>query len=453
MSNRIVILNGADSTDERFGTALSLLISMLEQEQADVRCFHLKDIHLAHCTGCFGCWVKTPGQCVTADQGREIVRTIVNSDTLILFTPVTFGGYSSTLKLMVDRFIPLVSPFFILRHGEIHHLPRYQRYPRLIGIGLAEKKIPGADKIFQTLAGRNAVNMLSPSFAAGVVDTNTDQDNMKRQLQELIVRSDPWPPKDLLDFFPKPDDGLTDCSDTKGRALLVVGSPKINQRSTSAILGEYVLEKMADAGWETDALTLKADLNRDSGQQKLLAAAGRADLIILAFPLYVDALPFLVTKALEVLADQRANDPDSPGASPRRLFVIINNGFPEYEQNALALAICRAFADQCGFTWAGALALGAGEAQGAETELHLKSRMGLARGHIRRALDAAGASLAGNRPVLFSVQEQIGKTPLLLMPFGLWRRMFIWVGALWWLKKAAKNGLKKRDLDAGPYAE
>ena len=449
MSTQVVILNGAGSGDDRLEKPLSLLVSLLEQARADVRCYHLKDIPLAHCSGCFGCWIKTPGRCVVADQGREILRDIINSDTLILFTPVTFGGYSSTLKLMVDRFIPMVSPFFILRHGEIHHLPRYRRYPRLIGIGLTPRKDRLTGEIFQALVGRNAVNMLVPSFAAGVLEADADQDTLSRQMRELISRSDPWPPENLNTFFPKVDDTLTGPAGGKGRALLIVGSPKINQRSTSAILGEYVLGKMAAAGWETGTLTLKADLKRESGQKKLRAAAGQADLIILAFPLYVDALPFLVTKALEVLADQRPTDADTP----RRLFTIINNGFPEYQQNALALAICRNFADQCGFTWAGALALGAGEALGGETDLHMKNRMGLSRSHIRRALGTAGSRLAENRPVLFSVQEQMGKTPLPLMPFGLWRRIFIWVGSLWWLKKASKNGLKKRDLVAAPHGD
>jgi hypothetical protein len=49
---------------------------------------------LAHCLGCFGCWLKTPGMCVEDDAGRQVARAIVQSDTTVLYTPATFGGYS-----------------------------------------------------------------------------------------------------------------------------------------------------------------------------------------------------------------------------------------------------------------------------------------------------------------------------------------------------------------------
>ena len=72
---------------------------------------------------------------------------------------------------------------------------------------------------------------------------------------------------------------------------------------------------------------------------ELLAAVDRADLVILAFPLYVDSLPYLVTQALEQIAARRAGETDIR----RPLFLAIANcGFPEVRHNATALAICRA---------------------------------------------------------------------------------------------------------------
>ncbi len=84
-----------------------------------------------------------------------------------------------------------------------------------------------------------------------------------------------------------------------------------------------------------------------------------ADLVTLAFPIYVDTLPAPVIEALELIAAHRqGSDP-----SHRQSFTTFANcGFPEADQCANALAICDTFAGQAGFEWAGSLALGAGEA-------------------------------------------------------------------------------------------
>jgi len=83
----------------------------------------------------------------------------------------------------------------------------------------------------------------------------------------------------------------------------------------------------------------------------------RADLILLAFPLYIDVLVYLPTKALEVIAEHRRAAGD--GARLQGLFGLANNGFPEAHQNNLALSILRLFAARSGMTWLGGMALGA----------------------------------------------------------------------------------------------
>ena len=85
---------------------------------------------MGSCIGCFACWLKTPGICVETDEGRAIAEAVVHSDTVIIVAPVTFGGYSSEIKKAQDRWIPLILPDFGVYHREIHHKPRYDRYPR-----------------------------------------------------------------------------------------------------------------------------------------------------------------------------------------------------------------------------------------------------------------------------------------------------------------------------------
>jgi multimeric flavodoxin WrbA len=94
---------------------------------------------LAHCTGCFGCWVKTPGECVLRDGIDRINAAIMNSDAFIYLTPVVFGQFSASIKTVVDRGLPNMLPFFIVRpDGSTMHPARYDHYPSYVIIGYKE---------------------------------------------------------------------------------------------------------------------------------------------------------------------------------------------------------------------------------------------------------------------------------------------------------------------------
>jgi len=164
---------------------LNVLSHVLQADGVQVETFPLREMKLAHCLGCFGCWIKTPGMCVEADAGRQIAKAIIRSDVMVLFTPVTFGGYSPELKKMVDRFIQLISPFFQMDHGEVHHPPRYAHRPRLMVVGVQRHPNSAEAHIFKTLAGRNAINFHPPSYAAEVVLSTDDVDALRGRFEEL----------------------------------------------------------------------------------------------------------------------------------------------------------------------------------------------------------------------------------------------------------------------------
>ena len=451
-NKKIVILDGTGRGDDYLAYPFSVLTDILSNESSDLKCYHLKDIQLAHCTGCFGCWVKTPGICTKPDEGREIIQNIIQSDMTVLFSPVTFGGYSSTLKIMVDRFIPIVFPFFGKYHGETHHVPRYSSYPRLVGIGVQRQFAKEEADLFKALVGRNAINFHAPSFAADVFVSDEEKGSLDERLKNAISRSDPFPLiSDIEPFFPKAEEVPVDNKEEIGRnALLIIGSPKVKDRSTSSILGEFLIDIMKSHGWNIEILTLKASLNREKGQAELCSAVDRSDQIIFAFPLYIDSLPYLVTKAIEVIAHHKKT---LQVKKPQKLFTLINNGFPEFHHNALALAICRFFAEQSKFFWSGALAMGAGEAIGGGKELTETKRSGPPVKHVIEALEKAGADLANGMNVSQQIQKIISKSPIPILPHSLWRWMFKKLGGQWWKKQAIENEVKREEMYAKPYAD
>lgn len=83
-------------------------------------------VNLQHCIGCFGCWVKTPGQCVIKDEYADMGKLLSGCKDLVLVSRCTYGGFSPYVKNVLDRSIcPYVSPYFVKRNNEFHHKRRY----------------------------------------------------------------------------------------------------------------------------------------------------------------------------------------------------------------------------------------------------------------------------------------------------------------------------------------
>lgn len=127
------------------------------------------EMDIAACRGCFQCWVRTPGVCAIDDGGRDVARAWMQSDVVVLLTQVTFGGYCADLKRAVDRAIPILSPFFMKIRGEVHHKPRYEKYPALVGIGILARRDDEGAALFSRIIERHATNAHSPWHRAFVL--------------------------------------------------------------------------------------------------------------------------------------------------------------------------------------------------------------------------------------------------------------------------------------------
>ena len=226
-------------------------------------------------------------------------------------------------------------------------------------------------------------------------------------------------------------------------ALLLIGSAKPVGESTSEALGSYLAQRLQERGIAPTAMHVARALRTEERTAALLAAVDAADIVILAFPLYIDSLPYLVTQALERIAAHRMGAQRAAQMSERRpLFLAIANcGFPEAAHNATALAICRQFAGGAGFSWAGGLALGEG---GVISGRPLATAGGMVH-NVAAALDRAAAALATGQPV----PEEA--TTLMARPF-IPARAYMLMGALGWLMEAQRNRALTR-LAARPFGQ
>lgn len=84
------------------------------------------DIHM--CTGCWSCWVSTPGRCVFTDLDR-FYHAYITSDRLIFFIRAEKGFVSVRFKKLMDRMCPLFMPYIKFADGGSWHMKRYDSYP------------------------------------------------------------------------------------------------------------------------------------------------------------------------------------------------------------------------------------------------------------------------------------------------------------------------------------
>ena len=185
---KAVILNGARNDDRASDRVHDMIVDELTGIGWEVTSYALREQKIGHCVGCFGCWVETPGNCRFNDIGRAITRQFIQSDLSIFLTPVTFGGYSAELKKALDRSLTcLVSPFFMKINGELHHKPRYNQYPRLMGLGVLPHADKASEKIFKTLIKRNALNLHVPAHIAGVIVSDQGAGKSREQIRSLLT--------------------------------------------------------------------------------------------------------------------------------------------------------------------------------------------------------------------------------------------------------------------------
>ena len=218
-------------------------------------------------------------------------------------------------------------------------------------------------------------------------------------------------------------------------AALLVGIPK-GQSSTSNSLGTYLLEKLEQKGLSSEKVYINECLGSAEKQAVMLRLVDSSDLIILAFPLYVDSLHSQVIKTLELIAE---HEKGKLNLSKKKFVAIANSGFPEANHNNIAINVCRIFAKQVGYSWVGGLVMGGG---GMISGRPLDELGGMVRNQ-KRALDIAADSLVNGE----DIPE---KAVVLISKIGIPKWMYIWMGNRGW-KQEAKQRIATKEMYYKPF--
>ena len=360
---RITILNGSP-THGQLDSALQALTAHLEKRGHNVSELVLREMTLAPCRGCFGCWVKTPGRCVLKDDTDALDRTIINSDFVLWASPLSMGFPSALFKTALDKHLPLIHPYMEIDRGEIHHLKRYPRYPR---IGMLLEREAGTDA--------EDLQIVSGVFARTAL-------NFKSRLE--FVEALPCPPEALVEKIEQPQAGeplyprqfkATGFATIQPPAELTLfnGSPR-------GASGSNTLLMLNELGKGFGGTTRTYHLQQVSNTAQHVQAFREAQCVWIGFPLYTDGMPGIVKhfiEALQPLLEQAQNPP---------LGFLVQSGFPEACHSRYIERYLEKLAARLGSPYLGTIVKGGGEGT--------RSMSLEANRRLFTSLGALGASLA-----------------------------------------------------------
>lgn len=343
------------------------------------------------CAGCFGCWTKTPGQCVIKDGYDKTAAKLHKADEVVVMSRCTYGGFSSFIKNVFDRSIGWVLPFFELNHGEMHHKKRYpEDKPFKVifrGAGISEK---------EKKAAKRYVNAVCRNFHAKLIDV-VFEDEEADGAQKPAVSKEKANAKVIF----------LNCS---------MRGDKANSRSFLEKLSEKVQGR-------TEILNLAPYIKKP---EELASILDEADRVVFGMPLYVDGVPSSPLRIMERLEK-------NPGKK-KRIYVVSNMGFYESAQIRNLLTTFKIWCRKCGYTYGGGIAIGAGEMLGGM----MKSK-DISKGPTMNVADGFN-KLSGAINKYETVED------IYVEPKKFPRAAYRLIANASWPLDAKRNGLKKKDL-------
>lgn len=207
------------------------------------------------------------------------------------------------------------------------------------------------------------------------------------------------------------------------KILMIDGSPKPRNSNSAYFLGE--LEKLLPEGTQIQ----KRSVNQKKQWKDSFAEVAQTDLLVIAFPLYVDGIQSVLLQYLVELEEYLH-------AQERRrtikVYVLSNCGFPEGIQNHLAIDMMKCWCHRAGLSWGCGIGIGGGEMMGGMKSVLPGTGPKKSLGKALKAFAALAA------------KQESGETIYCNPNFS--RFLFVLVGNKSWDAQAKKIGISKKQM-------
>lgn len=109
---KVLAFNGSPLKKSTTAILLDKALKGAASKGAETEMIQLNDLNMKGCQSCFACKMrggKSYGKCVLKDDMALVYEKIEQSDTIIVGSPIYFGGFTGQTKLFQDRLFPYVS--------------------------------------------------------------------------------------------------------------------------------------------------------------------------------------------------------------------------------------------------------------------------------------------------------------------------------------------------------
>ena len=107
MADKIMILASSPRKHGNTNTVTQWVIEGAQTAGATVECVDVANLKhkFNGCIACFGCQQSEKYECVVEDETADLLKRLLDYETLVFATPVFFFGPNAQLKLVLDRML------------------------------------------------------------------------------------------------------------------------------------------------------------------------------------------------------------------------------------------------------------------------------------------------------------------------------------------------------------
>ena len=152
---KIVVFDGGPRNSKFSKTTLmaNSFCKGAESEGAEVEFVRLKNKKIHPCSGCFSCWTKTPGECIFKDDMTELREKLRKADLVVFASPLYIFSVTGIMKNFLDRMLPNMKPYMLLKDGLTMHPHRYPEDNDQVFVVFSAAGFPEVDHNFDGLKG------------------------------------------------------------------------------------------------------------------------------------------------------------------------------------------------------------------------------------------------------------------------------------------------------------
>lgn len=207
------------------------------------------------------------------------------------------------------------------------------------------------------------------------------------------------------------------------KIAFINGSPKSGESASASLLED--LKTLLSHG---EVVSSDFHLGKPAISPEEMEQLGDHDILVFAFPLYYDGIPSHLLRCLSQLEKYFSSQKEKD----IRVYALVNNGFYEGHQNALAIGMMKNWCVRAGLKWGQGLGCGAGGMILAVKNVPFRSRP-------KKKIGEALEELSGN-----IANKASGESIFVTMDIP--RILYKLAGEMGWRQSIKANGLKKKDL-------